>query len=87
MVPLSPQGGEFKVSGIAFQWNDGLFGMALEPTGDGYSTMYYHALSSGMEFSVSTRFLRNPRLTSTAGTRVRNLFAYARERQGVCVCV
>ncbi|XP_014485527.1 PREDICTED: protein yellow-like isoform X1 [Dinoponera quadriceps] len=63
-----PQGGDFKVSGITFQWNDGLFGMALAPTGDGYSTLYYHPLSSGMEFSVSTRFLRDPQRTSTAET-------------------
>ncbi|EFN88455.1 Protein yellow [Harpegnathos saltator] len=63
-----PQGGDFKVSGIAFQWNDGLFGMALAPTGDGYSTLYYHPLSSGMEFSVSTRFLRDPQRASTAET-------------------
>lgn len=61
------QGGDFKVSGISFQWNDGLFGMALAPTGDGYSTMYYHPLSSGMEFSVSTRLLRDPQRASAAG--------------------
>ncbi|KYN03197.1 Protein yellow [Cyphomyrmex costatus] len=61
-----PMGGEFKVSGISFQWNDGLFGMALAPTGDGYSTMYYHPLSSGMEFSVSTRLLRDAQRASVA---------------------
>ncbi|XP_077276653.1 L-dopachrome tautomerase yellow-b [Temnothorax americanus] len=63
-----PMGGDFKVSGISFQWNDGLFGMALAPTGDGYSTMYYHPLSSGMEFSVSTRLLRDPQRASAAET-------------------
>ncbi|XP_039313570.1 protein yellow isoform X2 [Solenopsis invicta] len=63
-----PMGGEFKVSGISFQWNDGLFGMALAPTGDGYSTLYYHPLSSGMEFSVSTRLLRDPLRASSAET-------------------
>ncbi|XP_011251659.1 protein yellow [Camponotus floridanus] len=63
-----PMGGEFKVSGIPFQWNDGLFGMALAPTGDGYSTMYYHPLSSGMEFSVTTRLLRDPQRVSAAET-------------------
>jgi len=56
------------VSGISFQWNDGLFGMALAPTGDGYSIMYYHPLSSGMEFSVSTRLLRDTQRASAAGT-------------------
>ncbi|XP_029668452.1 protein yellow-like isoform X2 [Formica exsecta] len=63
-----PMGGEFKVSGISFQWNDGLFGMALAPTGDGYSTMYYHPLSSGMEFAVTTRLLRDPQRVSAAET-------------------
>ena len=56
------------MSGISFQWNDGLFGMALAPTGDGYSIMYYHPLSSGMEFSVSTRLLRDTQRASAAGT-------------------
>lgn len=67
MVCCFSQGGEFKVSGISFQWNDGLFGMALAPTGDGYSTMYYHSLSSGMEFSVSTRLLRDAQRANAAG--------------------
>ncbi|XP_043250905.1 protein yellow isoform X1 [Colletes gigas] len=55
-----PQAEEFNVSGISFQWSDGLFGMGLAPIGDGYSTMYFHALSSNMEFSVSTKLLRDP---------------------------
>lgn len=54
-----PKGGEFNVSGIWFQWTDGLFGMALAPTNDGYSTMYFHPLSSSMEFLISTKILRN----------------------------
>jgi len=41
--------------------------MALAPTGDGYSILYYHALSSGMEFSVNTRLLRDPQRASAAG--------------------
>ncbi|CAL7933723.1 unnamed protein product [Xylocopa violacea] len=55
-----PQGGEFNVSGISFQWTDGLFGMGLAPSSDGYSVMYFHPLSSSMEFSVSTKLLRDP---------------------------
>ncbi|KOC64617.1 Protein yellow [Habropoda laboriosa] len=55
-----PQGGEFNVSGISFHWTDGLFGISLAPTGDGYSTMYFHPLSSSMEYSVSTKLLRDP---------------------------
>ncbi|XP_029044693.2 protein yellow isoform X1 [Osmia bicornis bicornis] len=61
-----PQGGEFNVSGISFQWTDGLFGMSLAPTGDGYSTMYFHPLSSSMEFSVSTKLLRDPQRATSS---------------------
>ncbi|CAK9820334.1 Protein yellow [Anthophora plagiata] len=61
-----PQGGEFNVSGISFHWTDGLFGISLAPMGDGYSTMYFHPLSSSMEYSVSTKLLRDPeRATSS----------------------
>ncbi|XP_058803277.1 protein yellow isoform X2 [Phymastichus coffea] len=55
-----PQGGEFNVAGVTFHWSDGIFGMALAPTNDGYSTLYFHPLTSTMEFSVSTRLLRDP---------------------------
>ncbi|XP_076670211.1 L-dopachrome tautomerase yellow-b [Andrena cerasifolii] len=61
-----PQGGEFNVSGISFQWTDGLFGMALAPTGDGYSTIYFHPLSSSMEFSVTTKLLRDPKRATSS---------------------
>ncbi|KAK9310766.1 hypothetical protein QLX08_000068 [Tetragonisca angustula] len=55
-----PQAEEFNVSGISFQWTDGLFGMGLASTNDGYSMMYFHPLSSTMEYSVSTKLLRDP---------------------------
>lgn len=61
------QGGEFNVSGVAFQWTDGIFGMALAPTGDGYSILYFHPLSSTMEFSVSTKILRDPEQVNSPG--------------------
>ncbi|XP_041976713.1 L-dopachrome tautomerase yellow-f2-like [Aricia agestis] len=57
---LEPLAGIFNVSGIDFQWTDGVLGMALsEPQPDGYRTMYFHAFSSTKEFSVSTKVLRN----------------------------
>ncbi|XP_017753652.1 PREDICTED: protein yellow [Eufriesea mexicana] len=61
-----PQGGEFNVSGISFKWTDGLFGMSLASTNDGYSTMYFHPLSSTMEYSVSTKLLRDPEQATSA---------------------
>lgn len=61
------KGGEFNVSGIAFQWSDGLFGLSLYPEADGYSTLYFHPLCSTMEFSVSTRLLRDQDRVSLPG--------------------
>lgn len=64
---LDPLAGEFNVSGITFQWTDGVFGIALSaPDPDGYSTLYFHPLTSTREFSVNTRYLRNPELASTS---------------------
>ncbi|KAI4488668.1 hypothetical protein M0802_011376 [Mischocyttarus mexicanus] len=55
-----PKNGNFNVSGVLFDWKDGIFGMSLSPTQDGYSILYFHPLSSIMEFSVSTKLLRDP---------------------------
>uniref|UniRef100_A0AAG5DSA2 Protein yellow n=1 Tax=Anopheles atroparvus TaxID=41427 RepID=A0AAG5DSA2_ANOAO len=54
-----PLAGNYNISGINFQWDDGLFGIALKPQPDGYSTLFFHPLSSLNEFSVSTKVLRN----------------------------
>ena len=63
------QAGEFNVDGVVFHWSDGVFGLALAPTGDGYSTLYFHPLTSTMEFSVSTKILRDPDRVTTPGTK------------------
>ncbi|XP_033226339.1 uncharacterized protein LOC117178905 [Belonocnema kinseyi] len=62
------QSSDFNVSGITFHWNDGIFGMALQPSGDGYSTLYFHPLCSTKEFSVSTKFLRDQQLVNGPDT-------------------
>ncbi|KAJ3647686.1 hypothetical protein Zmor_019550 [Zophobas morio] len=50
---------DFSVTGIDFRWNDGIFGMALsKPDAEGYSTLYFHPMSSAHEFAVSTKYLR-----------------------------
>lgn len=55
-----PLAGNYSISGINFQWDDGLFGLALSKSmPDGFATLYFHPLSSTMEFSVSTKVLRN----------------------------
>ncbi|KAH8279585.1 hypothetical protein KR018_003423 [Drosophila ironensis] len=55
-----PMSGNFSVKDIEFQWDDGLYGLALsKPLESGYSTLYFHPLCSTMEFSVDTGILRN----------------------------
>ncbi|XP_014232843.1 protein yellow-like [Trichogramma pretiosum] len=61
-----PMAGEFNVGGVVFHWSDGVLGMALQPHEDGYSTLYFHPLTSTAEFSVGTRLLRDPKRADTS---------------------
>jgi len=57
---FDPLNGDFNIGGVNFQWTDGIFGIALSKIQDkGFRTLYFHALSSLHEFSVSTEVLRN----------------------------
>lgn len=57
---FDPLRGEFKVSGIEFQWQDGIFGLALgDRQPDGSRKVYFHAFCSTKEFEVSNRVLQN----------------------------
>ncbi|KAH8377841.1 hypothetical protein KR093_007404 [Drosophila rubida] len=61
-----PMSGNFSIQGIEFQWDDGLYGLALsKPQPDGFATLYFHPLSSTMEFSVNTSVLRNKTLSTS----------------------
>ncbi|KAM8717110.1 hypothetical protein ACLKA7_003908 [Drosophila subpalustris] len=61
-----PLAGNFSIAGIEFQWDDGVYGLALsKPQLDGFSTLYFHPLSSTMEFSVNTAVLRNKTLATS----------------------
>ncbi|KAJ9584749.1 hypothetical protein L9F63_020899 [Diploptera punctata] len=57
-----PMAGDYNVSGLNFQWTDGLFGLALSGEHAGYRTLYFHPFSSYSEFSVSTKVLQNETL-------------------------
>lgn len=60
-----PLAGNYSITGIKFQWDDGLFGLALSKAQmDGFATLYFHPLSSTNEFSVSTKILRDKSLAS-----------------------
>ncbi|KAI8042554.1 protein yellow [Drosophila gunungcola] len=62
-----PMAGNFSINGIEFQWDDGLYGLALsKPLETGYSTLYFHPLCSTAEFSVDTGILRNKTLATSS---------------------
>nr|XP_018902711.1 PREDICTED: protein yellow [Bemisia tabaci] len=57
---FDPLSGDYHIGGVNFQWNDGIFGIALSPAPkEGHRTLYFHPLSSTREFAVSTRVLQN----------------------------
>ncbi|XP_037960732.1 protein yellow [Teleopsis dalmanni] len=61
-----PLAGNYSIDGIVFQWDDGLYGLALsKPQADGTATLYFHPLSSTMEFSVNTTLLRNKTIATS----------------------
>lgn len=56
----NPFEGEFNVDGFRFQWDDGIFSIALSnKNSDGYRTAFFHPLASFAEFTVSTEVLKN----------------------------
>lgn len=62
-----PLSGDFNISGTIFQWNFGLFGMALsKPQSDGHPNLYFHPYVSKDEFVVSTQYLKNETLATSA---------------------
>lgn len=62
-----PLAGDYNIGGTRFQWEDGLFGVALsEAEDEAERRLYFHALSSMQEFSVPTQWLRN-RTAATDG--------------------
>lgn len=57
---MDPLSGNYNVGGVNFQWTDGIFSLALAPTAkDGSRTVFFHPLSSTMEFTVNSRTLQN----------------------------
>ncbi|CAG9865465.1 unnamed protein product [Phyllotreta striolata] len=62
---MSPTAGHMVVANISFEWSDGIFGLALsDKDAEGYSTLYFHPMTSYNEFTVSTKTLRNETLSS-----------------------
>lgn len=50
----------YTLHGLNFQWSDGLFGMSLGKVHQNDRLLYYHAMSSDLEFMVKTSVIRDP---------------------------
>lgn len=59
-----PLEGDLNLHGIKFQWDDGIFSVALGTRQiDGFRTAYFHPMISNNEFAVNTRVLQNQSLS------------------------
>lgn len=64
---IDPLAGNFSISGIEYRTTVGLYGLALsEKKTNGFSDLYFHALTSFNEFNVSTEILRNKSIADSA---------------------
>uniref|UniRef100_A0A336LVD6 CSON005350 protein n=1 Tax=Culicoides sonorensis TaxID=179676 RepID=A0A336LVD6_CULSO len=58
----NPLASDFNFQGINFQWTDGTFGISLSPVADQFTgdrALFFHPMSSFMEFMVNTGVLKN----------------------------
>lgn len=61
---FDPLQGDLNLHGIKFQWDDGIFSVALGVRQkDGFRTAYFHPMISNNEFTVNTRVLQNQSLS------------------------
>ncbi|CAH0719376.1 unnamed protein product, partial [Brenthis ino] len=56
----------YTLHGLNYQWSDGLFGMSLGQYHLGDRPLYYHAMSSSLEFVVNTSVIRDPSRVNNA---------------------
>nr|XP_026495869.1 protein yellow-like [Vanessa tameamea] len=56
----------YTLHGLNYQWSDGLFGMSLGQYHLGDRPLYYHSMSSSLEFSVKTSVIRDPSRVNNA---------------------
>ncbi|XP_026317569.1 protein yellow-like [Hyposmocoma kahamanoa] len=50
----------YTLHGVNYQWSDGLFGMSLGRFHQNDRQLYYHGMSSSLEFVVNTSVIRDP---------------------------
>ncbi|XP_044272822.1 L-dopachrome tautomerase yellow-f2-like [Tribolium madens] len=57
--------GEFSIGGHEFQWNDGIFSIAItDVKSDGFRDAYFHSMAGVNLYKVSTRILKNEELAT-----------------------
>ncbi|CAH2106440.1 unnamed protein product [Euphydryas editha] len=56
----------YTLHGLNYQWSDGLFGMSLGQFYRGDRPLYYHSMSSSLEFVVKTSVIRDPSRVNNA---------------------
>ncbi|XP_075973477.1 dopaminechrome tautomerase-like [Anticarsia gemmatalis] len=56
----------YTLHGLNYQWSDGLFGMSLGRVHQGDRPLYYHSMSSSLEFVVQTSVIRDPSRVNNA---------------------
>lgn len=56
----------YTLHGVNYQWTDGLFGMSLGKSHLGDRLLYYHSMSSSLEFVVKTSVIRDPSRVNNA---------------------
>ncbi|RZC31751.1 yellow-f [Asbolus verrucosus] len=62
---LEPLAGEFSIGGHDFQWNDGIFSIAISDVkSDGFRDAYFHSMAGFNLYRVSTRVLRDETLAT-----------------------
>lgn len=62
---LEPLAGEFSIGGHNFQWNDGVFSVALSDVKqDGFRDMYFHSMAGHNLYRVSTKILKDENLAT-----------------------
>ncbi|XP_014247143.1 protein yellow-like isoform X2 [Cimex lectularius] len=61
-----PLHSKYILDGLTFNWNDGIFGLAVSPVERGRRYLYFHPMSSFREFRVDTRILHNETLAKSS---------------------
>lgn len=68
---------QFNIGGLNFEWEDGIFSIALSQTKpDGFKDAYFHAMSATHMYRVSTEILKNRTLATRPDFQVGNWFEF-----------